>query len=657
MCFIGISWLITNHAYYLYIWPFYRLRFWRAYRRLNKFGDLTLLRADQLDDEALQVSDEMISSTREINLNALQATTTVNLAKPMFSAFNHKTESPVDVTTDLKKPPTHFFSAPRTKTISKKLSYQFDQHPFKFNQSDNPKAILTPHELLPEQEVLRRSTLLMKNLYEPVPVEKLNSKIVLKHQNQNYQPPGLTLLKNHLAPSQISRTEVEEFIREQQQKLVNFFQSRQIEIDVVNVNVGPSTIQFEIKLLDPSQSVKPLLSFIDDIKLHLSSREVRMEAPISGKSTIGIEIENRFRENILFTNLWAKTHDRLTKMEIGVILGQNTLGENILFDLTTTPHLLVAGATGSGKSACLNSLICSILATKTPNQVRLILIDPKKVEFSLYDEIAHLLTPVIIDPKRANLVLKKIVTEMVERFELFTKNKVKNIESYNNKAIVKLAYIVVVIDELADLMAVAGKTVEASIMRITQLARACGIHLVVATQRPSVDVITGIIKANLPSRIAFTVTSAVDSRTILDQAGAEHLLGKGDMLYLPSNSSRPMRVQGCWLEEDNVERIVAYIKENSVLNYDPNFNLDETTINFNQALAQTSSSNNDEIQNDELYPQIVNFVLQEQKASTSLLQRQFKIGYNHAARFIEAMEKNGLVGPQIGTKPREVLKK
>ena len=338
------------------------------------------------------------------------------------------------------------------------------------------------------------------------------------------------------------------------------------------------------------------------------------------------------------------------------------MGVSTVFDLTKMPHLLVAGSTGSGKSVCINGIIASILMRYKPNEVKLVLVDPKKVELTNYNGIPHLLCPVVSDPKKASLTLQRVVTEMDHRFQIFSDNEVKNITGYNemieksnkknpNKIQNKMPYIVVIIDELADLMLVASKEVEDSITRITQLARAAGIHLIVATQRPSTDVITGLIKNNIPSRIAFAVASQIDSRTILDQRGAERLLGKGDMLYFPMGESNPTRIQGCFVNDDEIKRLIDYCKNQGAAKYDANFeNIKEN------ASASTSSSGTDN-PDDESYNDVMEFAIQTGKISASLIQRRFRWGYNRAARMMDLLEERGIVGPQCGSKPREVLVK
>ena len=348
-----------------------------------------------------------------------------------------------------------------------------------------------------------------------------------------------------------------------------------------------------------------------------------------------------------------------------VTLGRDIMGRPQYCEINKTPHLLVAGSTGSGKSVCINSIIVSILMRAKPDEVKLVLVDPKKVELSMYNGVPHLLAPVVTDPKKANIALKKIVVEMENRYDKFSNSGTKNIAGYNayidkkneslpeDEKIKKLPYIVVIIDELADLMLVAAKEVEDSIMRITQMARAAGIHLIVATQRPSTDVITGVVKANIPSRISFAVSSSIDSRTILDMVGAEKLLGKGDMLFLPQGENTPIRIQGTFIDDDEIKRVVDYTIKQQIAKYDETLLMDEEEMH---ATTMVDSKERDATE-EPLYNEIVEFVVTSGKASASLLQRRFRLGYNRAARAIDLLEERGIIGPPNGSKPREVLVK
>lgn len=373
-----------------------------------------------------------------------------------------------------------------------------------------------------------------------------------------------------------------------------------------------------------------------------------MEAPIPGKSAIGIEVPNNEVSLVTMREVMETPTFMEAESKLSIAFGRDISGQTIVGNLAKMPHLLVAGATGSGKSVCINGIITSILFKAKPDEVKFMMVDPKMVELNVYNGIPHLLTPVVTDPRRASLALKKIVVEMEKRYELFSKSGARNIEGYNqmmaDQPEAVLPYIVVIVDELADLMMVAASDVEDAIARLAQMARAAGIHLIIATQRPSVDVITGVIKANIPSRIAFGVSSQVDSRTILDMAGAEKLLGRGDMLYMPMGASKPIRVQGAFMSDQEVEAIVNYVRGQGQAEYD-----ESLVPEVDEEVQET-----EEVQ-DELFDQAVQIVLEAKQASVSLLQRRMRVGYTRAARLIDSMEARGIVGPYEGSKPREVL--
>ena len=435
---------------------------------------------------------------------------------------------------------------------------------------------------------------------------------------------------------------------------------------VVEVHIGPAVTQYELEL-NSGTKVSKLLSIHREIALALATKDVRIEAPIPGKSTVGVEIANKEISSVAFREVFEKIPKSLDGSKLLCPLGKNIMGNVIWCEINKTPHLLVAGSTGSGKSVCINGIICSILMRAKPDEVKLVMVDPKKVELSGYNGVPHLLRPVVTDPKEASVALAKIVSEMERRYDVFSETKTKNIATYNayveeknktlpdDEKIKKMPFIVVIIDELADLMLVASKDVEASIMRITQMARAAGIHLIIATQRPSTDVITGVVKANIPSRISFAVSSSIDSRTILDMTGAEKLLGKGDMLFLPMGESDPERIQGAFIDDDEIKRIIDYTIEQQKAEYDQSF------MNLSGDSDKSASQKEDMAQQEEyddpLYNEIVEFVIETQKASASLLQRRFKLGYNRAARIVDLLEERGIIGPPNGSKPREVLVK
>lgn len=475
-----------------------------------------------------------------------------------------------------------------------------------------------------------------------------------------YKLPPISLLN---IPKKVNTKANEENISSNIKLLEQVLTDFDIHGKVVAAHVGPTVTQYELELKSGTK-VNKILSLNKEIALALAAKDVRIQAPIPGKSTIGIDIPNKITTPVSLREVLASVSKDKEDSKLLAVLGKDIMGNPRWMEVNKTPHLLIAGATGSGKSVCVNSVITSILMRAKPDEVKLVMIDPKKVELSMYNGAPHLLAPVVNDPKKASIVLKKIVEEMEHRYDLLSESGTKNIEGYNrlmekkiesgDVSAKKLPYIVVLIDELADLMLVAAKEVEDSIMRITQMARAAGIHLIVATQRPSTDVITGVVKANIPSRIAFTVSSSIDSRTILDMTGAEKLIGKGDMLFLPMGESTPTRIQGAFVSEEEVQRVVDYTIKQQKAKYDENFtNLTSAA----QASSSSSYDSKDDQYDDPLYNEVVDFVIKSGKTSASLLQRKYRLGYNRAARMIDLLEERGIVGPPNGSKPREVLVK
>ncbi|MGN7351052.1 DNA translocase FtsK [Paenibacillus amylolyticus] len=430
-------------------------------------------------------------------------------------------------------------------------------------------------------------------------------------------------------------------------KLEATLESFGVRAKVLEVVRGPAVTRYEIQP-DIGVKVSRIVSLTDDIALALAAKDIRMEAPIPGKSAIGIEVPNGEVSVVTMREVMETATFQDAESKVTIAFGRDISGQTIIGNLARMPHLLVAGATGSGKSVCINGIITSILYKAKPDEVKFLMVDPKMVELNVYNGIPHLMAPVVTDPKRASLALKKIVVEMEKRYELFSKSGTRNVEGYNNlmkdNPAAVLPYIVVIVDELADLMMVAAGDVEDAIARLAQMARAAGIHLIIATQRPSVDVITGVIKANIPSRIAFGVSSQVDSRTILDMGGAEKLLGRGDMLFMPMGASKPVRVQGAFMSDEEVENIVNYVRGQGEAQYDESI-VPEVDDSIQAA---------DEVQ-DELYEQAVQIILEAKQASVSLLQRRMRVGYTRAARLIDSMEARGVIGPYEGSKPREVL--
>lgn len=474
--------------------------------------------------------------------------------------------------------------------------------------------------------------------------------------NTNYKLPPLSLLKT---TKNVSSKENENYAKESISKLEQILAVFEISGKIVQVNIGPTVTQYELEL-KAGTKVSKLLSIQREIALALAAKDVRIQAPIPGKNTIGIELPNKVNSSVSFKEVLSMIPPTNKKNILAVGLGKDIMGKVKWTEINTTPHLLVAGATGSGKSVCMNCIIASILMRTKPEEVKLVMVDPKKVELTMYNGVPHLLCPVVTDPKKASIALKNIVAEMERRYEMFETTRTKKIEQYNeycetHKDYQPLPYIVVIIDELADLMLVAAKEVEDSIMRITQMARAAGIHLIVATQRPSTDVITGVVKANIPSRISFAVSSGIDSRTILDATGAEKLLGKGDMLFLPMGENTPLRIQGAFVSEEELQKIVDFVIDQQKAVYDESLTIDRGGSSSSSSSGDSYSS--DEEYDDPLYNEIVEFAIQTGKISASLIQRKHHLGYNRAARIIDLLEERGIIGPANGSKPREVLVK
>ncbi|RHW39588.1 DNA translocase FtsK [Lysinibacillus yapensis] len=468
-------------------------------------------------------------------------------------------------------------------------------------------------------------------------------------ENADYQLPSMSLLQ---LPPTYDQSGEYTVIQANAKKLEQTFLSFGVKAKVTQVHLGPAVTKYEV-MPDVGVKVSKIVSLQDDLALALAAKDIRMEAPIPGKSAIGIEVPNSEVAMVTLREVLEAKENNKPDSKLLIGFGRDITGQAILAELNKMPHLLVAGSTGSGKSVCINGIIVSILMRAAPHEVKMMLIDPKMVELNVYNGIPHLLAPVVTDARKASQALQKVVSEMERRYDLFSHTGTRNIKGYNEhverfnseneEKHPKLPYIVVIIDELADLMMVASHDVEDSITRLAQMARAAGIHLIIATQRPSVDVITGVIKANIPSRIAFAVSSAIDSRTILDMGGAERLLGRGDMLFLPAGSSKPVRVQGSFLSDEEVEAVVDFVIEQQKANYD------ETMIPTDEPEKSF------EEETDELYDEAVQLVTEMQTASVSMLQRRFRIGYSRAARIVDQMELRGVVGPPDGSRPRQVL--
>ncbi|MGE7982568.1 DNA translocase FtsK [Solibacillus sp. NPDC093137] len=481
--------------------------------------------------------------------------------------------------------------------------------------------------------------------------EKISEPImaVTSETDQTYILPSMQQLN---PPPEHDQSGEYSVIQTNAKKLEQTFLSFGVKAKVTQVHLGPAVTKYEV-MPDTGVKVSKIVSLQDDLALALAAKDIRIEAPIPGKSAVGIEVPNSEVAVVTLREVLEANEQVKVGAKLLVSLGRDVTGQAIAAELNKMPHLLVAGSTGSGKSVCINGIIVSLLMRAKPSEVKMMMIDPKMVELSVYNGIPHLLAPVVTDPRKAAQALQKVVSEMERRYDLFSHSGTRNIEGYNEYIDIsneeamekqpKLPYIVVIVDELADLMMVASSEVEDAITRLAQMARAAGIHLIIATQRPSVDVITGIIKANIPSRIAFAVSSSVDSRTILDMGGAERLLGRGDMLYLPAGASKPVRVQGAFVSDHEVERIINSVIEQQKAQYE------EAMIPTDEPIVDVMD------ETDDLYDDAVQLVLEMQTASVSLLQRRFRIGYSRAARIVDQMEQRGVVGPPEGSKPRQVL--
>ena len=556
-----------------------------------------------------------------------------NVFAKIFSLFKRKKKDKVDTTSEESIPISNsndIKEIPEVKPLEKE------------------KIIITSMEELKTKPITQES--LEKN--EPKQEEAIDN------GDEYYRLPKFSEVFDPLKPKKVNSTTFTQSNKEILERVLRDFG---IAAKVVEIHIGPAVTEYELTV-PPATKVNRILSIDKEIALALAAKDVIIQAPIPGKSTIGIEIPNPTISSVTLREVLESPQNLKSDAKICAALGKDIMGTPKVFDLTKMPHLLVAGSTGSGKSVCINGIIASILMRYKPTEVKLVLVDPKKVELTNYNGIPHLLCPVVSDPKKASLTLQRVVTEMDRRFQTFSDKEVKNISGYNemidkyNKKHPespqnKMPYIVVIIDELADLMLVASKEVEDSITRITQLARAAGIHLIVATQRPSTDVITGLIKNNIPSRIAFAVASQIDSRTILDQRGAERLLGKGDMLYFPMGESAPTRIQGCFINDDEIKRLIDFCKNQGTAKYDQTFE------NVSQNTSSGSGNSATGGEDDDAYNDVVEFAIQTGKISASLIQRRFRFGYNRAARMMDLLEARGIVGPQNGSKPREVLVK
>lgn len=523
-------------------------------------------------------------------------------------------------------------------------------------------------EKIETEKVINLDDIIKKSVEKEVPVKE--EKVVEEKETETteeidesekrvYLLPPIDCLN---MPKESNASNLEAELKQTAQKLEDTLSSFGVETRTVGICSGPSVTRYEIQ---PAAGVKisKITNLADDIALNLAASGVRIEAPIPNKAAVGIEVPNKNRRMVTMREVIDQPQYRNAKSKLTVALGKDITGEFVYSDLVKMPHLLIAGTTGSGKSVCLNSMIVSILYNATPEEVKLLMIDPKQVEFTIYNGIPHLLVPVVSDPRKASGALAWAVTEMLTRYKTFSENSVRDISGYNSicesQGKKKMPQIVIFIDELSDLMMAAPNEVEDSICRLAQMARAAGMHLVIATQRPSVDVITGIIKANIPSRISLSVSSQVDSRTIIDSVGAEKLLGNGDMLYYPVGIPKPIRVQGCFLSDKEVENVVTHIKNQAQSVYDDDVmkEIDKNAANTGVKKKDTTTSEGDGSDGpaDEMLPKAIEAVIEAQSASTTLLQRKLKLGYARAARIVDELEERGIIGPYEGAKPRKVL--
>ena len=521
------------------------------------------------------------------------------------------------------------------------------------NTEPEPQAETSVTEKTLTEIEKAKNTLTAREKAEIVPLSE-NGEIANAEQGYIYRKPPIDLFDRNTKTNQGN---IENELKTNARKLVETLESFGVQTQIIDFSRGPAVTRYELK---PQAGVKisRITNLADDIALNLAASDVRIEAPIPNKAAVGIEVPNKISSSVGIRSLLESREFTESKSPLSIALGEDITGHVVVADLTKMPHLLIAGSTGSGKSVCVNSIIISFIYKSSPEDVKLILIDPKVVELAEYNGIPHLMMPVVTEPKKAAGALGGAVAEMEKRYRLFAENSVRDIKSFNNLVkmspelnLEKMPYIAVIIDELADLMMVSGKEVEDYICRLAQKARAAGIHLIVATQRPSVDVITGLIKANIPSRIAFAVSSQVDSRTILDGSGAEKLLGKGDMLFLPIGASKPTRVQGTFVKDNEISSVIDFVKQDFVAEYNQ-----EMIDNMEKLATKEKGSSSEDIESkDEMLPRAIEVVVEAGQASTSLLQRRLKLGYARAARIMDEMEAMGIVGPYEGSKPRHVL--
>lgn len=595
-------------------------------RKMNKKKDVKIFDYDSYDNEPSvdkSKAESTLNNTAVGKLPDLKTPIIEPVKPPVFKPFKPEADNLVDGTID-------FFdhNDKRSERIAMDKSAVEKVGTIKTSMDKGSTEKLKESDIDPQtrqlvHDEIRQNTQKVVSVYELPPLELLNAEV-----------------NTQLTEDKSEYIEMAKLLEE---TLNNF----NVDAKVVSVKRGPSITMFEVQP-SPGVKVSKIVGLSEDIALNLATSHVRI-APIPGKVAIGIEVPNKVTSMVTIREVITSPEFKKSKSKLTIGLGKDISGNAIIGDLSNMPHLLIAGATGSGKSVCVNTIISSILFNARPDEVKFLMIDPKVVELSNYNGIPHLILPVVTDPKKASIALNWAVNEMTRRYKMFAEQVVRDMKSYNKKAEINglemLPQIVVIIDELADLMMVAPNVVEDAICRLAQMARAAGIHLIVATQRPSVDVITGLIKANIPSRIAFSVSSSIDSRTIIDMGGAEKLLGKGDMLYYPIGASKPKRAQGAFMSDEEVEALVGYIK-----NQDHEIHYNEEILDEVQTMGV---SNMDDV--DEYLEDAIAFVVESGQASASLMQRRFRVGYNRAARLVDSMEERGIIGPSRGSKPREVL--
>ncbi|MBD5097698.1 MAG: DNA translocase FtsK [Lachnospiraceae bacterium] len=656
------------------------------------------------DDYEEDLDEEALISNQRKNKNMLNNIKVLESAESKKSKGKNKKKKPnPEEIHELKPlPPKDFFDGESLDYSGEKDTFKADKEDFNGsskdffadNEAESKQVVEAPkgrrkktketyNDMLDERDSIsdeiKKKTATAADVSKKTEMEKSNFAISDKaEQNsvtqksagsgqstesispEDYKFPPTNLLKTAKAGRS---SDNDAYVRETAMKLKSTLENFGVNVTITDYSCGPSVTRYE---LQPEQGVKvsKIVGLADDIKLNLAAADIRIEAPIPGKAAIGIEVPNKESQAVYFRDLLESDNYKKFPSKIAFAVGKDISGQVVVADIAKMPHLLVAGATGSGKSVCINTLIMSILYKARPDEVKLIMVDPKQVELSIYNGIPHMLIPVVTDPKKAAGALNWAVMEMTNRYQLFAQYNVRNLQGYNekvkavtgeeegNEELKKLPQIVIIVDELADLMMVAHGEVEDAIVRLSQLARAAGIHLVIATQRPSVDVITGLIKANVPSRIAMTVSSGVDSRTILDMNGAEKLLGKGDMLFYPTGYPKPVRVQGAFLSDEEIADVVDFLKKQSGdVEYDSKIT-DEIDKSNVGGSSQAGSSGSEY---DDYFVDAGKFIIGKEKASIGMLQRVYKIGFNRAARIMDQLSDAGVVGPEEGTKPRKVL--